>query len=192
MDGLVTNKKLIYPAFFLAGVLVCLISFFITPLLIIIYRADQVFVDTNVSPIIEEFLKGVPVLLFALFVSDKRDTLIWLSLTVGLGFSVLENFFMIYADTAPVTLLWAVTRGVGTAVINCTCTMLLGMGISYVRKRKKLFGCGTSALLMASSTLHAIFNLIAFSEYRYFCILWALMLSVPLALMIVRLHRKRK
>ena len=53
MDGIVSNKKLIYPAFFLAGVLVCMISFFITPLLIFIYRADQVFIDTNISPIVE-------------------------------------------------------------------------------------------------------------------------------------------
>ena len=62
---------------------------------------------------------------------------------------------------------WAVVRGISTSLSHGICTMIVGNGIVYVRKQKKLFYTGTFALLTASMTLHAIFNLLIQSSYDY-------------------------
>ena len=47
------------------------------------------------------------------------------------------------------------------------CTAAVGYGMSFVKKRKKLFYCGTFALLAMTGIYHGIFNMLVQSDYRY-------------------------
>lgn len=67
--------------------------------------------------------------------------------------------------------------------------MIVGCGIVYVRKQKKLFYTGTFALLAAAMTLHAIFNLFIQSAYDYVAL--AMPIIIYSLYWIVRLQGKK-
>ena len=67
-----------------------------------------------------------------------------------------------------VTILWVLVRGFGAARMHSTCTALVGNGISYARKRRKLFFSGTLSLLIDAIIAHALFNTLIQSQYREF------------------------
>ena len=66
-----------------------------------------------------------------------------------------------------VTLAWAAARGFTASLMHGLCTMIVGTGITYVKKQKKLFYTGTFGLLSIAVTLHALFNLLIQSQYDY-------------------------
>ncbi len=70
-------------------------------------------------------------------------------------------------------------RGFGAAQMHSACSALVGLGVSFVYKRRKLFWCGTFSLLLAASVFHAIFNLLVQSELRWLAFVWSALLFVP-------------
>ena len=137
------------------------------------------------APIIEEILKALPVLFYAAFVSDERRWVLRLSMAVGIGFAMLENAFLLITYADEVDIGWAIVRGISTSLSHGICTLIVGCGIIFVRKQKKLFYTGTFALLAAAMTLHATFNLLIQSPYDY--IAMALPIIIYAVFWIVRL-----
>ncbi|MBQ1780835.1 MAG: PrsW family intramembrane metalloprotease, partial [Bacteroidales bacterium] len=90
-----------------------------------------------------------PVLFYAFFFSDNRKKLVQISFAVGLGFAILENMIMLTQNLDSLDIIWAIIRGFGAGLMHSVCTVAVGMGISFVRKKKKLFYCGTISLLMS-------------------------------------------
>lgn len=126
-------------------------------------EAEQVSLD--VAPIVEEVMKAVPVLLYALFASDRREDVLPVAMATGIGFAILENSYLLVSQlviggTGAVTLSWALVRGLSTSLSHGICTAAVGYGITYVHRRRKLFYTGTFALLTAAVTFHATFNLL--------------------------------
>ena len=64
--------------------------------------------------------------------------------------------------------------------MHSVCTSLVGMGISYIKKRSKLFFCGTFSLLIAAIIYHAIFNSLVQSQYRILGFILPTLVCVPL------------
>ena len=79
-----------------------------------------------------------------------------------------ENMVILVQNIESVTLGWAVVRGFSTALMHGVCTAAVGYGMSFIRKRRKLFYCGTFALLVMASIYHGIFNMLVQSDYKYF------------------------
>ena len=48
----------------------------------------MLYYTTTISPIVEEIVKALPVLIYAFAVSSDRDRLISISFAVGLGFAI--------------------------------------------------------------------------------------------------------
>ena len=78
-----------------------------------------------------------------------------------------------------VTILWALVRGFGSGLVHGLCTVMVGYGISYIRKRRKLFWCGTFALLSAAITYHAVYNVLVQSQFRMAGILVPILSYIP-------------
>jgi Na+/H+ antiporter NhaC len=55
---------------------------------------------------------------------------------------------------------------------------MVGWGVSYVKKRRKLFYCGTFALLSSAIIYHATYNLLVQSKYQYVGILLPIVTKV--------------
>ena len=86
-------------------------------------------------------------------------------MAVGIGFAVLENAFYLLND-ASFNMIDAVIRAFGAGLMHGMCTLLVGVGISFVKKQQKIFMVGTFALLSTAITYHGIYNMLVQSEYQ--------------------------
>ena len=177
--------------YLLIGITVCLIVSWVNSFLLDRSGGDAFYATTNITPILEEIIKAIPVLYFAIFFSDDRDTLLSLSLAVGLGFALLENMVILLQNVETVTIPWALARGLGASQMHSACTALVGLGISYIRKRRKLFYCGTFSLLTAAVIFHSVFNMLVQSDLRYLAFVWAALLFMPQIVAIIRRHKAK-
>ena len=166
--------------FLLVGVGVCFIAAEVNTLLVRLFDGDMMYVTTNITPVSEEILKALPVLFFAWTISDDRETLVSIAFAIGLGFALLENLLILIQNIDSVTVPWAFARGIGAALMHSVSTSLVGMGVSYVRKRRKLFYCGTFSLLVAAIIYHAVFNSLVQSQYRIIGFILPALVCVPL------------
>ncbi|MBR1814845.1 MAG: PrsW family intramembrane metalloprotease [Lachnospiraceae bacterium] len=173
------QKSRQFLGFLLGGTTVCLISSEVNDLLLAAFGNDLLYVTTNITPVSEEILKAIPILFYAEAVSDDRNMILANSFAMGLGFALLENLVILTRNISTVSIAWAFARGMGAALMHSTCTSLVGLGISYVRKRRKLFYCGTFSLLITAITYHAIFNTLIQSHLR----VWAFVLPALLSLL---------
>lgn len=150
----------------LVGATVCLAVSGLNAHLYVLTGRDMLYYTTTISPITEEIVKALPVLVYAFAVSSDREKLISVSFAVGLGFAIMENMIIFTQNLGDMSVMWAIIRGFGAGLMHSVCTVAVGIGISLVRTKKKLFYCGTAALLMMAVTYHAIFNTVALSAYR--------------------------
>ena len=133
------KKSRLVVGYILIGTTVCLIAAKINKLIYLQTGRDMLYFTTTVFPIIEEILKALPILFYALFISDDRQKLAQSAFAVGLGFAVMENMTMITQNLYSVDIKWAIMRGFGASLMHSICTVAVGIGISFVRKKKKLF-----------------------------------------------------
>ena len=174
--------------FMITGIFACLFVSEINNLLLKAFNNDIFFVTTTITPVTEEIVKMLPILFFAIVVSDEKSTLIPISFAVGVGFALLENVVILTQNVESVTIFWALVRGFGSGLVHGICTVMVGWGISYIKKRRKFFYCGTFALLSSAIIYHAIYNLLVQSQYQYVGILLPTITYIPVILFL----RKKK
>jgi RsiW-degrading membrane proteinase PrsW (M82 family) len=146
----------------------------------------------RITPFTEEILKAIPVLFFAREISNKRESIITISLAVGIGFAVMENSFVLLRSIDSVSILWAVMRGFGTGMMHGMCTFLVGSGFSFINKNKKLFIVGTFSLMSLAITYHSVFNMLVQSEFYYFGALLPIVTFIPFAIARFKLAKEVK
>ena len=162
---LLVEKKARFPLIFvLIGIFVSVFASEVNGLLSQVLSMDMHSITVIVTPVSEECLKALPILYFALVISDKREHLFTASMATGIGFAVLENAF--YMLNYPnFSMLSAVIRAFGAGLMHGMCTLLVGVGISFVKKKSKLFAVGTFGLLSTAIVYHGIYNILIQSEY---------------------------
>lgn len=146
----------------------------------------------KVSPISEEIIKALPILFFASMVSDKRETLLTVAMATGIGFAVLENAYILVENQDSFSMLSAVIRGFGTGLMHGMCTFFVGYGISFVKKKKKLFVVGVFALLSLAITYHSIFNMLIQSDLIVVGALFPIATYMPFFIKFNFLRKKRR
>ena len=168
--------------FFIVGVSVALFVSEVNALLTNVFSMDMTEFTIRITPVTEEILKAIPVLFFAREISNKRESIITISLAVGIGFAVMENSFILLKNIDSVSILWAVMRGFGTGMMHGMCTFLVGSGFSFINKNKKLFIVGTFSLMSLAITYHSVFNMLVQSEFYYFGALLPIVTVIPFAI----------
>ena len=169
--------------FMIVGIFACLFISEINSILLSAFNNDVYYVTTTITPVTEEIIKMLPILYFAIVISDDRPTLIANAFAVGVGFALLENVVILTQNVENVTIFWALVRGFGSGLVHGICTVMVGWGVSYVKKRRKLFFCGTFALLSSAIIYHATYNLLVQSEYQYVGILLPITTYIPVLLL---------
>lgn len=187
--GLVDNKARLTIGFIILGAFMCLFVSSVNSLIVEAVNESSYYVKTNITPITEEIVKALPVLLFAFLISDRRDTLITLAMAVGIGFAVVENILVFIQSGAEYGIFWAVRRVFGASLMHGLCTSMVGFGISFVRKHRKLFYTGTFALLVTAMAYHSVFNALVMSDYADFGFLLPVLTYV---LIVFYLYKTRK
>ena len=143
-----------------------------------------------VTPITEEILKAIPILIFAVVLSAKKEALFTASMAVGIGFAVLENAFYLLSYSS-FNMFDAIIRAFGAGLMHGMCTLLVGVGISFVKKKSKMFVVGTFALLSTAITYHGIYNMLVQSDYRGIGYLLPIATYIPFVVWrIIKIRRK--
>lgn len=130
-------------------------------------HVDMFHLTTSVTPVCEELLKALPLLFVALFITDDRRVLFSQAMAIGVGFAVMENTYILLQNVETASLFWALIRGFASGLMHAICTIFVGIGISLVHKRRKLFFCGTFALLVTATLYHSMFNMLIQSKAMY-------------------------
>ena len=165
MALLVEKKSRLPVSFVLAGIFVSVFVAEVNGLLRSLLLMDNFEFTIIVTPITEEILKAIPILIYATMISDKKETLFTAAMATGIGFAVLENAYYLLNDSS-FRMIDAIIRAFGTGLMHGMCTLLVGVGISFARKRKKIFVVGVFALLSTAITYHGIFNMLVQSSYK--------------------------
>ena len=190
MAFLVEKKARRTVIFFITGICAAVFASEVNGILTYLIPLDVFDFTVRVTPITEEFIKAIPVLFFAKEISDKKETLITVSLAVGIGFAIMENTYILTQNVGYVSLLWAIMRGFGTGIMHGMCTFLVGTGFCFANRNKKLFVVGTFALLSLAITYHSVFNMLVQSDYKYIGAVLPIITYVPFVLWIYKNRKK--
>ena len=152
------------------GMCCCLFISEVNGLMNSLIGQDLFYVTTNITPLTEELIKMLPILIYAIFISSERQTLLTLAFMTGLGFALLENATILVETVlvqGSVDILWALIRTLGAGLLHSLCTTAVGVGISFIRDQKKMFLCGSFALLSMAIVYHSVYNTLIQSDYKY-------------------------
>ena len=144
-----------------------------------------------VTPISEEILKAVPILVYATVLEAKKEKLFTAAMAVGIGFAVLENAFYLLND-ASFNMIDAVIRAFGAGLMHGMCTLLVGVGISFAKKKSKIFVVGTFALLSTAITYHGIYNMLVQSRFEVVGFLLPMATYIPFFVWRMKNRNKKK
>ena len=183
---LLQKRSKLIVSYMIIGIFVSLFVSELNTILLGLFNDDMLYVTTAITPISEEIAKAFPVLIFAVLFSNDRDKLLTIAFAAGIGFAMFENMVILVQNIESVSIGWAVIRGFSTALMHGVCTSAVGYGMSFVRKKKKLFFCGTFALLAMSSIYHGIFNMLVQSEYKYFGFILPAVTYIPIVIQVFR------
>lgn len=187
------KKSRVLIGYALIGITVALLVSELNAIILVLFDGDKLYVTTSITPITEEIIKAIPILYYAAVFSDDRYKVIPLAFATGIGFGMFENIVVLIQNIETVTIPWAIIRGFSTALMHGLCTVTVGIGICYVRKRRKLFFTGTFALLSLAIIYHGIFNMLVQSEYKYLGFILPVLTYIPVLIQhFRRLKRKSK
>ena len=191
MACLIDKKPRRIVIFFIVGICSAVFAAEVNGMLGYLIPLDIFDFTIRVTPVTEEIIKAIPVLFFAKEISDKKETLITVSLAVGIGFAIMENTYILTQNIENVSLLWSIMRGFGTGIMHGMCTFLVGTGFAFANKNKKIFIVGTFALLSLAITYHSVFNMLVQSDYRYVGAALPIITYVPFVLWLYKNRKKR-
>ncbi len=143
---------------------------------------DSYFVSTTLTPITEEIIKALPILFFAYMFSDNLEILLPLSFSTGIGFALFENMVLLLNLNAEISIGITAVRGLATALMHGVCTAAVGLGMSYVKKKKELFYCGTFGLLIVAILYHGFYNMLVQSSVYVLGFILPVITYIPLLL----------
>lgn len=178
MAGLIEKKARQPITFVLIGIFASVFAAEVNGLLRDVLPMSTLEITIIVTPITEEILKAIPIFVYAVVLGAKKEKLFTASMAVGIGFAVLENAFYLLND-ASFNMIDAVVRAFGAGLMHGMCTLLVGVGISFAKKRSKIFVVGTFALLSTAITYHGIYNMLVQSEYEVIGFLLPMATYIP-------------
>ena len=183
---LLDKKPRLIIGYMIIGMIACVFISEINSVLLSLFNDDIYYVTTNITPVSEEIIKALAVVYFAFVVSDDRNQLLTISLAVGIGFAIMENSYILMNNVENVNYIWAIIRGFSAGFMHGLCTAAVGYGISFVRKKKKLFYTGTFGLLIAAVIYHSIYNTLVQSQFDYLGFILPMVTFIPIFLVIKR------
>ncbi len=144
--------------FFLIGMSACLFSGEVVGAIIKAADFSDEYTVTNITPVLEETCKLIPIVFFAAVLKPKKQVLLECAFAVGTGFAVQENAYILAMALGDVSIFIAIIRGFGASMVHVVSTLGIGYGMSFINKRRKLSVPLTTALFAAAVTWHSIYN----------------------------------
>ena len=192
MTLMLRGRSRLLVGYMLIGIFISLFVSELNTVLLGWFGNDVLYVTTTITPISEEILKALPILFYAIVFSDDRERVMPIAFATGVGFAMFENMVVLVQNVGNVTIGWSIIRGFATALMHAVCTVMVGYSICFVRKKKKLFYCGTFALLALAMIYHGIFNMLVQSDYSYLGFFLPSITYIPILLMHYRYYKSKR
>ncbi len=171
--------------FMLAGMVACLFSSYISSFLIIAYETDTLIAMLEITPMVEEIMKLLPLLFFLLIFEPHRKEAAVESLMVAIGFATLENACYLTVNGAD-NVLRLLIRGFSTGAMHVACGAITALGLSGPWERLFLRIAGTLGALCMAITWHAIFNVLVSQTGTVAVIGYALPILTGVGIILIR------
>ncbi len=145
--------------FLLCGMTVCLLSSYISTFLAAVYGANMLTASLEISPLVEEVMKFLPVLFYLLVFEPDRKNLFDEVLMVSVGFATFENACILTQSGAD-DIQFLLIRGFGTGAMHVICGAVVAFGIVFLWDRLWIRSVGTIGLLSGAMVYHGIYNIL--------------------------------
>jgi len=184
-----------FTGFFLLGLAICFLSSYVNGYLAVAASQKGIVSMTTaqsmirLTPICEETLKAMPVLLYAALYQPKQRDIITVSVGVGLGFATLENICYILQYGAE-ELFFILIRGFAAGIMHTICAVILGYGLAVALTHRRFAFTGSFGTLCAATTFHAIYNLLVSADGFWQGL--GYLLPIAAALIVLFLMRPRR
>ena len=90
-----------------------------------------------------------------------------------------------------VDILWVLIRTLGAGLLHSLCTTAVGVGISFIRDQRKMFLCGSFALLSMAIVYHSVYNALIQSAYKYLGAAMPMVTYLVVIVILVIVFKKR-
>jgi RsiW-degrading membrane proteinase PrsW (M82 family) len=145
--------------FILSGMTACLLSAYINSFFAGLYGADVATATAEITPVVEEIMKLLPLLFYLLVFEPEREQAQIAMLVIAVSFSTFENVCWLVENGAG-QLNFLLLRGFSTGAMHIVCGVLVSAGLAYAWRTTWLKVAGTAGLLCSAVTLHAMYNLL--------------------------------
>lgn len=143
----------------LLGMVMCLLGAYLNSFFADILEYDDLATARYIAPIVEEIMKMIPILLFALLMDSKSKGTIEFAVGVGAGFATFENCIYITTNSAEM-ISFVLIRGLAVGIMHVLCGLLMGIAINLAIKYKTIMVPGTMGAFTFAMTIHALYNLL--------------------------------
>ena len=152
-----------------AGLLAFIINNFLT-----ISQDEGSRLQTVIAPMTEEFIKGLPLLLF---LSRKKHpqitvSIVYCAFAAGVGFSIQESLFhFTHSSGSAGHLITLTVRTLTTSIMHGVTTAIIGAGLMMIQSQRHIILPLIFGLFAISISVHAIFNLLLPSNLAIIAVL---------------------
>ena len=155
----ITGKSRYFITSFSIGMIICLISAYISGFVEIVTDIHEYNAAVYISPIVEELMKMLPVL-FCIFVlrMEGKDLLL-VAAGIGSGFATFENCCYLLTEGSEV-FSYVMVRGLAVGIMHIVCMMVLTLSLIIARRYKALSFSSILGSLSLSMTYHGLYNLL--------------------------------
>lgn len=178
--------------FLLVGIFMCLFAGEINGMIRNETDVSLRFITVNITPVVEEILKAIPIVLLAFLIKPDRQLLLECSVAVGVGFATMENACLLLDSASAVSAGLLVARGFGAGVMHGVSTLSVGYFMTEASSHRKLSFTGTVSALSAAIIYHSIYNIMVQSRYPFIGILLPVMTFIPLLIVLDRKPSSQK
>lgn len=166
--------------FLLVGIFMCLFAGEINGLILNGSELSVQYLTVNITPIVEEMLKAIPVVFVAFLFRPSRQFLLECAITVGVGFATMENTCLLFDSASALSAGMIIARGFGAGMMHGVSTLAVGYSMMYASSDRKLSYTGTVAALSAAIIYHSIYNIMVQSDFPVLGILLPVATYIPL------------
>lgn len=177
--------------FLMSGIFMCLMAGEINGIILEKTSVTKYFMTINITPIIEECLKAIPIIFISFLFKPQKQLIIEGSVAVGVGFAIQENAYILSGMSDSVSVGWALIRGFGAGMMHGVCTLFVGYAVSIILTRKKFIYTGAFAALSSAIIYHSIYNTVIQSTYSTAGIILPLITYIPLMIIMKRKSIKK-
>lgn len=178
--------------FLLAGIYLSLFAGEINGLLLSETGLSHRFLTVNITPVVEEILKAIPVVFIAFLIKPDRQFLLECSIAVGVGFATMENACLLFGSASALSAGTILARGFGAGMMHGISTLAVGFSMTVASSDKKLSYTGTVAALSAAIIYHSIYNIMVQSAYPLLGILLPIATYIPLIIVMSKKRSRKK